>query len=266
MLAMFLVEERRLHRLLYFLAFIGGIGGLLTTLSRGGWITIPVSLPLVFLFAYRRRLAEARTYVSIFLTAVVALALVSVIYPTVERRLQTHDLGAASRRAPLNRAAFSVIKQFPVTGVGLNNLARVFKTYDKTGGSAMFEGTIQVAHNLYLTVWAETGTIGVIAFLWIFLAAFFVAVKYLRKVSPWQRGILVGASCGLLAQLIHGLLDPGFRIHMNVSMLVYTLLGLIGAASIMKNTHPEEREWSEATGSSDDSVMRSARQEPPTIR
>jgi O-antigen ligase len=154
------------------------------------------------------------------------------VYPTVEKRLNFTDFGSAKSRAPLNAAAFSVIKQFPVTGVGLNNLARVFRTYDTTGGSALLAGGTHVVHNMFLCVWAETGIIGIATFLWMFVAAFVVAFKYLFRVPDRERAILIGAAAGLLAQMIHGLLDPGFRILMNVSMLFYSLLGLIGAIAV----------------------------------
>jgi hypothetical protein len=39
--------------------------------------------------------------------------------------------------------------------------------------------------------------------------------------------------------MIHGLVDPGFRILMNVSMLVYSMLGLIGAMSLMSREEGE---------------------------
>ena len=134
----------------------------------------------------------------------------------------------------MNRAAFSIVKQFPVTGVGLNNLARVFRTYDTTGGSAVFstEGDVaHIVHNVYLWVWAETGTIGLIAFSGLFISSFYVGLKYLFKVDIWQRGILIGAVAGLMAHTIHGFVDPGFRILMSTSMLFYCLMGIIGAVA-----------------------------------
>jgi O-antigen ligase len=154
------------------------------------------------------------------------------VYPTVEKRLNFTDFGSAKSRAPLNWAALSVIEQFPVTGVGLNNLARVFRTYDTTGGSSLLAGGAHVVHNMFLCVWAETGTIGIAAFLWMFFAAFGVALKYLFRAPNPERAILIGAAAGLLAQMIHGLFDPGFRILMSTSMLFYSLVGLIGAVAV----------------------------------
>lgn len=232
MFAMFLAEERGWLKFWYLLALVAGLGGLATTLSRGGWLTVPVSLPLVFIAAYRPRFTRQKMHGFLALALACGVIFFFLVYPTVEKRLNFADYGSAKSRAPLNTAAFSVIKQFPVTGVGLNNLARVFRTYDTTGGSALLAGGVGVVHNMFLGVWAETGTIGIAAFLWMFFAAFGIALRYLFRVPNRERAILIGAAAGLLAQMIHGLLDPGFRTLMNTSMLFYSLLGLIGAVAV----------------------------------
>ena len=234
MLAMLMAEERGWLKAFYLAATIAGLVGMYTTQSRGSWITIPLSLPLVFIVMYSRRLRQARSWAMLVPGLLITALLFLLILPTIRHRLSFEDVAARSR-IPLNRAAFSIVKQFPVTGVGLNNLARVFRTYDTTGGSAVFstEGDVaHIVHNVYLWVWAETGTIGLAAFAGIFISAFYVGFKYLFKVDIWQRGILIGAVCGLLAQAIHGFVDPGFRILMSTSMLFYSLIGIIGAIAV----------------------------------
>jgi hypothetical protein len=72
-----------------------------------------------------------------------------------------------------------------------------------------------------------------------FLSAFYVGLKNLSAVHPWQRGVLIGAVAGLLAHMIHGLVDPGFRILMSTSMLFYSLLGLIGAIVLTSGSDKE---------------------------
>ena len=121
----------------------------------------------------------------------------------------------------------------------MNNFAQVFRTYDTTGGSALFKAQ-GLVHNLFLGVWTETGTIGIIAFLWIFLSAFIVSAKLLLKVPFWYSGVLVGVMAGLLAQFIHGMFDPGFRVLMSTSMLVYSMIGIIGAISVLYKTKEKQ--------------------------
>ncbi len=233
--AMFLVEERAFLKLFYLIAAVAGMVGIITTMSRGAWITLPLSLPLVFFVVYAKKLAQPRAYAylipGLFL---VTLTFLLVVVPAIRSRLTFEDVSARSRR-PLNTAAFSIVRQFPITGVGLNNFARVFRTYDTTGGSSVFkdEGDVQhVVHNLYLWVWCETGTIGLITFCGLFLSSFFVGLKCLVRAGPWERAVVIGAIAGMAAHAIHGFVDPGFRMLMSTSMLFYSLMGIIGAISI----------------------------------
>jgi putative inorganic carbon (HCO3(-)) transporter len=244
MLAMSIVEEKGLRKLWYMVAALCGLLGMIATMSRGSWITVPISLPLVFFVAYGRRLTQTKTYMFL-LPGVLAVLILFFLFvvPMISPRLTFGDPAARSR-IPLNAAAFSIVKQFPVTGVGLNNLGAVFRTYDTTGGSAVFTsegGNAQfLVHNIYLWVWSETGTIGLITFAGIFLSAFYVGLKTLFAAQPWQRGVLIGAVSGLLAQTIHGLVDPGFRVLMSTSMLFYSLIGLIGAVALTSAADKEQ--------------------------
>jgi len=231
LLAMVIVEDNAKLKLWYGLAFISGFIGLVITLSRGGWLAASISLPIVFLSLYIKRLTEKKYILALFFGLIIVMILGYFTAPTVIKRIETYDYGAAGTRVPLNRAAFSIIKQFPVTGVGLNNFALVFRTYDTTGGSELFKAQ-GLVHNLFLGVWTETGIIGIITFILIFVATFFIALRLLYKVPYWYTGVLVGVSAGLLAHCIHGMFDPGFRVLMSTSMLVYSMIGLVGAVSV----------------------------------
>ena len=140
----------------------------------------------------------------------------------------------------LNRATISVIKQFPVIGVGMNNFAEVFQHFDKTGESKILKGAKNVVHNLYLLVWAEVGTIGFISFLWIFVSWFIKIKKTAHRVPPEFKAIITGIAAGVMAHLIHGLLDPGFKASLPISILIYTLVGVFGAISLFCKNSLEE--------------------------
>lgn len=233
-LAMTLVEKKTSLRIWYFTSFVLGMAGILTTLSRAAWLTLPVSLPLVFILVLRRRIFRAQTVLVFGLFAIFAAIFLSVNYPTIQKRFYYDDYGSARSRIPLNAAALSIIKQFPLTGVGVNNFAQVFQKYDLSGGARILRGYSHVVHNMYLLVAGEMGIVGLLAFVWMFLAVFLVAFRARNRLEEWQSAVLIGVSAGLLAQMIHGLFDPGFRMLMSLSTLVYTLLGIAGAVSLMK--------------------------------
>ncbi|MBI4698538.1 MAG: O-antigen ligase family protein, partial [Nitrospirae bacterium] len=197
--AMFLVERKRLYQRWYLIVLIFSLAGILTTLSRGAWITLPISLAMVFFTLFGNRLLRIKSAIGMFIFGLIALIALYFAYPTIEKRLVHDDYRSAESRMPLNKAAVSIINKFPLVGVGLNNFSEVFKRYDTTGNSRIFRGYKHVVHNLYLLVWAEVGTIGLIAFLWIFVSSFIIIARLLFKVPLWYRGILTGIAAGLFA-------------------------------------------------------------------
>lgn len=231
--ALLLGTQNRWTRLFCFVALMMGLAGILTTLSRGAWVTLPLSFTLVFLVLYGRRLFHIKTALYLVLAGIIVVISLFFAYPTIEKRFIHDDYKSAAMRMPLNRAAFSIIKQFPVVGIGMNNFVEVFSKYDTTGKSRILRGGKNPVHNLYLLVWAEVGLVGFLAFLSIFAAAFMVIRRLLFKVSFWYRAVLIGIAGGLMAHMIHGLFDPGFKVNLPVSVLIFSLIGIIGAIDII---------------------------------
>lgn len=231
--AMFIAERRFLIKCWYFFATCLGCAGIYTTLSRGAWMTLPLSIGFVFLIMFRGRFLRISTFIWVWCAALVFSTILFMSFDVVYNRFTHDDFGSAETRGPLNEAAFSVISQFPVFGVGLNNMAMVFKKYDKTGYSRMFVGKNHVVHNMYLLIWTEVGTVGLAAFLCMLIMVLYIGFYHLYRVHYWDRGILAGLLAGIMAQGMHAMADPGFKTMMNMSMLFYTYIGLVGAISII---------------------------------
>jgi len=205
---------------------------------------VPVSCLIVFLALYRKKFFRLKTAMGM---SVIGLILIVPLYfaiPIIQMRFFHDDYQSASMRPPLNYAALSIIKQYPVVGVGLNNFAEIFHEYDTTGYSRVFtiksykgDTTVErpykhVVHNLVLWVWTEVGVLGLMAFLWLFGAAFRVTQRTWKRANEWSQAVMLGCVTGFIAQFIHGMVDPGFRISPSVSMLLYSMFGLIGALSL----------------------------------
>jgi putative inorganic carbon (hco3(-)) transporter len=233
MFAMLVVERSFFLKLWYGCCVFLGVIGLFTTLSRAAWLTLPFSMGVVFLVLFKDRLWKLKTFMFLFFGATLLLIILAFAYPTIERRFTHTDYGSAKARTPMNIAALSIVRQFPVIGVGLNNCAAVFKRFDTTGHARILRGVAHVVHNMYLQIWLEVGLIGLLMFLYIFIAAAVIAWRLLFRVSQWRRGVLIGVLCGLMAQGFHCFFDPGFKTMMNMCMLVYGLIGIIGAVSLL---------------------------------
>jgi O-antigen ligase len=238
MLAMLLTVRGARDRLIYMAAVAAGLAGVIATLSRAAWIAVPITLLPVFLHFYGRRLWQLRSAVVGMGALVLASIALALAWPIISERLFSDDAGSAEARAPLNRAALSVIEQFPLLGVGLNNLGNAFPLYDTTHNARVLGPINHVVHNLYLYVMAEVGIVGFLAFLWSFAAALAIGWWLRRSPDPLARAIGVGGAAGLVAHMIHGLFDPGFRLSLAVSTLIAVQTGLIGAAWLRGRSAP----------------------------
>lgn len=242
-LALFFSTRPRWEKAAYLLAFTAAMGGMLLTLSRAAWMTLPITIPVVLIGMCGRRLLQPRAIAWSFIlllplgggTALVAL-------PLIAKRLFSDDAGSASTRWPLIQAAFSVVSQFPAFGVGLNNLGNAFPRYDATHNSRIFGPINHVVHNMYMLVWAEVGSVGLAAFLWSLIGPLLAAGRaFLRPNDAFTKAVAIGAGAGLFAHMFHGLFDPGFKINLTLSTMMACNIGLIGSAYLnSQGSRPSE--------------------------
>lgn len=234
MLALALAAGSGRARILYGAAAAFGFAGIIMTLSRGAWVGLPVSLSIVAVGMIHKRRLTWSMLRGAALVIMAGAVVLSIFLPTIHKRLTHTDYTSAQSRIPLNRATLSLVEQYPVFGVGLNNFQEVFKGYDRTGYSRRFAGYSHIVHNLYLFVLAEVGVVGFAAFIAFFAACLLTAVLSAPRAPPPRRAILIGVGSGLVAHLIHGLFDPGFKASFGVSTLVAVLVGLVGCVSLLE--------------------------------
>ena len=124
---------------------------------------------------------------------------------TVEQRLTTiSDVGqtATNSRPELFAAAIDMTLQHPISGVGLNQFAE---------HSALFGGLTErgqpheTAHNVYLSLSAETGLIGASAFLCFLALIAQRALVALRHRHPLARAVAFGCAASLFGFAIQGM-------------------------------------------------------------
>jgi len=232
MLGLALTRQPARWKLWYALAFAAGMVGMFTTLTRGGWLALPLPLLLVAVVVYGRRVVRIKAAATLVVAGAAALVALWAAYPTLEKRLTHSDYRSSAVRMPLNMAAWSIVEKHPLVGVGLNNFAEVFKRDDETGNSRIFRGYRHLVHNMYLWIWVEVGLLGLIGYLAPFVVTIVVALRAAPRAPPVPRAILAGVAGGLLAQLQHGLVDPGFRVSLATSFLIFLLMGIAGSLAL----------------------------------
>lgn len=131
------------------------------------------------------------------------------------------DPGSMRLRLSYWRVALSVALDHSGTGVGLGNFRIAYGPYQYLGA-----GDVQNAHNAVLQTWCETGFPGVIAFLAFWGAFLWKGQQIIRvEVEPARRYLLLGLYGGVLAFLLHSLLDINFS-HPSLVMYVLAITGL----------------------------------------
>jgi len=224
-----LVEPRRRNRMLWALAGLLIAGGVAVTLSRAAWISFAIAVGMALVLGVYARLITAKRAILVAFCCVIAVCAAALPFAGKLAERWSGKLDEAiEMRAKMARTALEIVRDHPVGGVGLNNFTVAYRSYDPATAD-MFEtewGTVPVVHNIFLLVWSETGTLGLVAYLGFWTVSFFWTMRYLRRLGPLGRCVAVGMWCGIAAVLISDMTSFGFW----TEPVMYTgavLLGLL---------------------------------------
>jgi putative inorganic carbon (HCO3(-)) transporter len=204
------------------LALTGGL--LLLTQSRSAWAAALVGLSLLLGVSGRmgRRLLAAAG------VAAVAVGLAAILLPVTRAALVTavfrlgDELGV---RRELWLRALYVIRDFPLTGLGLNTFRTVVPLlYPLYRTSAGFDVTH--AHNQVLQAAVDLGLPGLAAYLGLWGgAAYVLVVAHRSTTDPWLRTVAAGLGASLAAEFIYGFMDA-IALGTKLGIFFWLTLGL----------------------------------------
>jgi O-antigen ligase len=229
--------ERFMHDQNWFARILAGSCLVLSTLtviftfSRGATVAMALALVLFFLIA---RLKPAQVI------AVLALGILLLLFapPTFFDRIFTirdlfspgsGQIDLTSDRAIRGRAsesltAWSMVRQHPFLGVGLNNYTTLYQEYAKSLGLAP-SAEPRAPHNLYLEVAAETGVVGLAAFLLMIGFAFraIIAARRALKAAGMDdyAHMVTGFALAFVAYMLSGVFA-----HAAYPRYFYLMLGI----------------------------------------
>lgn len=199
---------------------------ILLTVSRGAFVAAVVAALYYFLFL---RSGGARAKIALGAVTVAGLVLAPEGFydrietiPAVLSGTQLHE-GSVTTRLLYLRAGIQMGLDHLLTGVGLGQFDHHVATYAtmhtvKAGG----------AHNMYVSVFAEAGSIGLITFLGL-LAASFAAARGRRRLTPsgtrFRIAFADAVELGIVVLLIGGLFAT-----LEYSKVMWLLLALAAVA------------------------------------
>ncbi len=203
--------------------------------SRGAWVGIAAALTVVTVVRSRSALMLTLAG-AIALTYVLAVGGAAYLPPSLLQRVsdffpyiggvdvqatQVDDANfAVLERMAHWQAALGMFGDHPWTGVGIGNYAVAYPRY----ALGRWQDPLGHAHNYYLNVAAETGLVGLLAFLALLASCFVHTLRAVGRSQGYWRAVSLGA-LGLLVHLAtHNLFDNLFVHGMHIQLAL--LLGL----------------------------------------
>ena len=221
-ISIFLAKTGKLLKSLAVTDIILGSVCLILTKTRGGWIAFGISVFILLVFAWRYGWLSPKIIVGI----TVGMILIPLIFEEIILdRFFGDDFGSAQSRIPLIALAMKIIQDNLLLGVGANNFSLVVDEYASKG---FINAWIYVVHNKYLLVAAETGLVGLFAFIWLLFASIYRGWQGLQLNDRLLAPISLGLTAALLGHMTHWLVDVFHsRPQMQIFWIIIALIAAI---------------------------------------
>ncbi|NQT32498.1 MAG: O-antigen ligase family protein [Candidatus Omnitrophica bacterium] len=194
---------------------------LFLTHSLGAYVATILSVVFLGIFKSRKLLIAA-----IMILWIMAVPFIApfVVKENSVRNVASEDSSIVNRLQSWHET-MNIVKDFPLLGAGLNTFSTVrpwYRIYKRT-----YE--CYYPHNSYLHMAAESGLLGLGAFIWIIGCLFKMSVVNLRKIpDKFHKSFLVGLMAGLFGFLVHSFVDTNFY-SLQLGVLMWFVMGIIVA-------------------------------------
>jgi O-antigen ligase len=192
---------------------------LILTFSIGAWIAIALVCAGVTAL-----LRPSGKWVVLALV-VVGFAVIGVKHRSVERAFQSGHSNSTQTRIDVWHSSLQMIRDKPLLGIGPDNFQRLYaptvaqdkynyacppgQGYMQPGAGS--EPCLSHPHDEFLDFWLSAGFLGLISYLWLLYVFWREGVRIWRgSIDPWARTVALAAMAGMLAGIIHGLIDNSY--------------------------------------------------------
>ncbi len=231
-------------------ARMGPVSGVVTAILGASRATLglaAIGYGLLVLLSFRRKMTRVKGRLAVALLAALAIA-APIALNSLERRYAFNPAeGSSVERESFKRAAWLIIGDNPL-GIGPNQYVVVANTggYSERAGVIWNTGSRATnVHNAYLLIAAETGFLGLICFLGLYLNCIITALRAgFRSRDNASGELLLGLSVALIIVGIHSLYEWVLLIW-ETQIMVALAMALIGGTA-----HARIRSRSTSSGSS----------------
>jgi O-antigen ligase len=185
-------------------AWLLGLVAFALTYVRGGWLGFACGVA-VLATTLRRRGA-------VLFGALVALAVALLLLPGVRDRARSiadPNDPTSSERLLMWRSGLQIARDHPIVGVGPGQVRRVYPDYAAPEVANKHRGHL---HNSAIQILVERGVLGLVAWLWVFVAFFLYARSVARRVAGEERAsaLITGAITATAGFLVSGMFEYNF--------------------------------------------------------
>jgi putative inorganic carbon (hco3(-)) transporter len=207
-IACFLLRGGKLKRLWFLATFLLGMGALVATESRSGWISFAAALACFLFLSLCHVGLHRRSRIAAVVIAVLVLGMVVVERGPILRRILNSKEAAYQFRGVFNEDAKRMIAEKPLWGFGLNSYALNISQF----ASIRYGSWPPPVHHIYYLWWAETGLIGLGIHLALWGGIVWKGIRNLRVKD--ERMFVLNAAClaGMLAFALDGFVSFSLRI------------------------------------------------------
>jgi O-antigen ligase len=224
-------------RILKCIGFITGITASILSGSRGGWLAIPILIPIIL---YARVGRKTSTYwITLLSSVILSSAILYLLSDSLQERIeliwtdlvaytQGHQDTSIGIRLQLYRAAFILISEQPFLGLGTEGLAHGLERLVATGELTPIAADLGRGemHNQLLAYMMHSGILGVLALLAIYFVPALFFWQHLRVSDIKTRRTALMGLVTVIAFSVFGLTVETFNLKMTVSFYV-TLVAIL---------------------------------------
>lgn len=186
--------------------------------SRGAWLSLGVATAVVLLF-WPRKLWQGGLLLILGAGLLLGGIQTGLVPASISERITsfsadlqfgdvrgediTDENYAVLERLAHWQAALGMAEDQPWFGVGFGNYEPAYADYALIN----WPYPLGHAHNYYLNLLAETGVMGLLAYLLFWTAVFWQTIRVVRQSEGWQRGVALGLLGVWTALMVHHLVD-----------------------------------------------------------
>ena len=265
---LFFTSKNKTRKILLFLGILAMGIILVLSIVLSSYLAFGISLLFMFLLFILSRgksfIQENKKLFMILLIAVIiAVSLFIIPTPlskqgTVISQLKSSILDTNlmqdrdfTRRIAIWKFTGMMIKDHPILGSGIgtykyNTLRYQAEFFEQGNNRSIYPyGFADKAHNEYIQLWAELGTIGLAIFLWLIIAYFIYGIRCLKREKDKQKqGIMIGLMGAVVAFLADCFF--WFPLHLSSNLSLFWLFIGLTTAMYAKGIEEEKERRLEA--------------------